>query len=97
MILYHHSHRQNRQSILANGLLVRHGERAGGHAAIFLTDRSRPSPTSDAWTVDVDGLPVEEDDGEPENEGESWFAVYEDVPASRLKLLQPLLHVQPYV
>jgi len=90
-ILYHNSSPKNRQSILTNGLRVKYGSEAGGHAGIFFSNKPDFTTRSDAWQVNVQGLDIEEDSTTqvpPEYpEDEKWYACYQDIPPDRIKLL----------
>lgn len=93
-ILYHHSPVENRESILKHGLLTMYGARRGGHEAIFLTDKPKfGGQVTDVWEVNVRGLPVQEDITtdldyeEIEKVYGNWYAIYEDIPPERLRLI----------
>ena len=92
-VLYHHSHPNNRQSILQHGLQGKYDQTVdlkepGVVGGIFLSSKPNHSTRSDVWEVDVRGLHVEEDwSGQPEDPQENWYVVYQDIPPNRIKLI----------
>lgn len=92
-VLYHHSHPSNRQSILRHGLQGKYDqtvdlEEPVAVGGVFLSDKPNHSPKRDVWVVDVRDLPVEEDwSGQPEDENENWYVVYQDIHPDRIRLL----------
>lgn len=94
-VLYHHSHPNNRQSILQHGLLKKYDANADPNdsmlGGIFFSNKPDFTTRSDVWEVDVRGLPVEEDPTTqvpPESSAdEAWYVVYQDIPPNRIKLI----------
>jgi hypothetical protein len=93
-VLYHHSRPNNRQSILQHGLQGKYDqtvdlEQPGVVGGIFLSSKPDYSTNSDVWEVDVCGLPVEDDwSGQPEDQQENWYVIYQDIPSSRIRLIR---------
>lgn len=81
-VLYHSTARENRESILACGLLVEYDQT--GMDAVFLSDIQTSSAQFDLWQVDVDGLELIEDNTVPEVG--NWFMCFGDIPARKLTL-----------
>jgi hypothetical protein len=92
-VLYHHSHQNNRQSILQHGLQGKYDQTVdlkepGVVGGVFLSSKPDHSTKSDVWEVDVRGLHVEEDwSGQSEDEQVNWYVVYQDIPPNRIKLI----------
>lgn len=92
-VLYHHSHPNNRRSILQHGLQGEYDQTVdlkepGVVGGTFLSNKPDHSRMRDVWEVDVRGLPVEGDwSGQPEDESENWYVVYQDIPPNRIKLI----------
>ena len=92
-VLYHNSRKENRQSILQNGLKTEYDQtmelgQEGVSGSIYLSNKPTPSRNSDTWEVNTQGLEVEEDwTTQPEDEDEMWYVTYQDIPPNRLKLL----------
>jgi len=92
-ILYHHSPKSNRLSILKYGLQGKYDRTVdltqdGTVGGVFLTNKSKSEFLSDVWQVDVRGLPIETDwTSTPEEPDEEWYVVYSDISPDRIKLL----------
>lgn len=101
--LYHNTQSSNRDSIRENGLLLIHSETAEEALAagdsveqaamaggVFFSSKILPERDGfDTWVLDTDGLTLEPDETtdcpDPED---SWWVIWDDVPASRLVLLE---------
>lgn len=87
MKLYHHTPKGNRCSILTYGLQASRARTIS--PAIYLTTKPQPATETEIWLVDVSGLTVDEDFNQPDSRAETWYQVYEDIPVSRLTLVNP--------
>lgn len=86
-IMYHVTNPEYRDSIQRDGLLI--DKDNTGQGGVFLADTMKPNgiPGMDIWKVDVSGLELEDDwSGEPD-EGEQWYICFDDIPPSRLNLV----------
>jgi len=92
-ILYHHADPGNRESISKEGLQTKYARTVDVDdpmvtGEIYLSDKPRFG-SSDVWAVNVQGLPIEEDQTTaPEDEDENWYVIYQDIPRNRLRLLE---------
>lgn len=92
-ILYHNSPKQNRSSILKNGLLAKYDQtvelnQPGVIGGIYLSNKPTPSNNADTYEVDVSNLSIEDDwTTVPEDETEHWYVVYSDIQPNRIKLI----------
>lgn len=92
--LYHQAPKELRDTILAEGLRV--SKDRTGLGAVFLS--TRPADDGCAFVtfaVDSAGLELQKDwSGDPPD-GDQWFAVFADVPASRISVLEQAMTNEP--
>ena len=92
-VMYHGTDSANRESIQTKGLLLAKSEAAqlGGDGAIFLSENKyshHPESGIDEWAVDIRGLELFADDTtDPEDETDTWWQCFENIPPQRLKLV----------
>ena len=97
-VLYHHSNRNNRQSILQHGLQTKYDQTVdlnepGVIGGIYLSNKPEYGPRIDVWAVHVCGLPVEEDwTSVPEDPQENWYVCYQEIPPNRMNLVSKNTH-----
>jgi hypothetical protein len=95
-VLYHVTHRDNRESIASRGLLrsmsqadASVGTSAGQEpiGSVYLTDKAKPQRGNDIWAVDVSGLKLRDDpDSENGAEGDRWYVADQDISPARIRL-----------
>lgn len=82
--LFHSTHIENLEAILREGLLAAKSEAI--ECGIFLTNvKPVSSENFVAFEIDARGLELDEDwTTAPDQEGERWFVVYDDIPPSQI-------------
>ena len=85
--MYHYTDARNRASILAHGLLGSDATSPGGCPVVFFTDTYTPPANGcDVYAIDTATLCVGDDYTTEPVEGERWYYVDGNIPASLLTL-----------
>lgn len=88
--MYHCTSSDNRESILQNGLQTKY-DRTGDEnniGSIYLcTKLPEQIPGRDIWKVNVSGMDLSEDTYDGEEDNDTWWQAFDDVPTERLELI----------
>lgn len=85
--MYHYTAATNRDSIAAHGLLGSDATSPGGMPVVFFTDTYRPPANGfDVYAIDATTLRIGDDYTTEPIDGERWYYVSGNIPASLLTL-----------